>query len=89
MAVISRGRINCATWESLLCLPLSSDVHWNTLSDPFTVQLTDFRENWQNSFRRGDHTAIKVQMLTVTPIRLRSFKPQSCNHFILQLIDSL
>jgi len=26
------------------------------------VQLTEFSENRQNSFRRGDHTAIKVQM---------------------------
>ena len=39
MAVIWRGWMNCATWESLLYVPLSSDVHWNTLSDPFTVQL--------------------------------------------------
>jgi len=39
------------------------------------VQLTEFSENRQNSFRRGDHTAIKVQMLILLHIRHRSLQP--------------
>jgi len=41
LAVIWRGWMNCATWESLLYVLLFSDVHWNMLSDPYTVQPTE------------------------------------------------